>query len=323
MEQDLVRKSINNYECKICDYKSVRRSQYDRHLMTAKHMKLYMEQNGAEKGSTALYECVCGNSYKYRRGLNKHQLSCKYADMSNTPSETSTTMQSSIMPIDTSVVIELLRQNNEFKELMVEQYKQNAGLQEQLLEAVKDGKIGNTIHNNNTTNNTTNNKFNLNFFLNETCKDAITMSDFINSIDVTMEDFIRTGNIGFVEGISKVMVERIKDMEMHTRPMHCTDLKRETVYIKDEEKWEKDDADKTSLRRAVKNVANKNYKQLQKWYDNSKPNVEQIGSEDCENYFKYYKASLGGYDKEEDKKFEEKIIKNVLKEVVLDKMPPA
>ena len=197
----------------------------------------------------------------------------------------------------------------------MEQNKHILDQNEKITELAKNA--GN-VTNNNTTNNTTN-KFNLNFFLNETCKDAISMNDFINSIEVSMDDFVRTGNIGFVDGISKVMVERIKDMEMHTRPLHCTDLKRETMYIKNEERWEKEDTDKTQLRNAVKNVANKNYKQLQKWYDSSKPAVEQIGSEECEDYFKYYKASLGGYDKEEDNKFEEKIIRNVLKEVVVDK----
>ena len=148
---------------------------------------------------------------------------------------------------------------------------------------------------------------------------AVLQAANINSIEVTMEDFIQTGNIGFVNGISKVMVDRIKVMDLHTRPLHCTDLKRETLYIKNDEKWEKEDSDKTLLRRAVKNIANKNYNQLHKWYNNNKPEVETIGTEECEDYFKYYKAALGGYDKEEDKKFEEKIIKNVLKEVLLDK----
>jgi hypothetical protein len=194
---------------------------------------------------------------------------------------------------------------------LIEQQQQN----NKLLEAVKDGKIGNTI-NHNTTNN---NKFNLNIFLNETCKDAITMNEFINSFEVTREDFIRTGNVGFVEGISKVMMKRIQNMELHTRPLHCTDLKRETVYIKNDDKWEKDDSDKTQLRKAVKVVAHRNMNELKRWFHDSKPAVEILGTDECENYFKYYKAALGGYDKEEDKMFEEKIIKNVLKEVVIDK----
>jgi hypothetical protein len=232
-----------------------------------------------------------------------------------------------------SLVIELLKQNNEFKELMIEQSKQLAEQQlqnhllleqqqlqnTQLLEAVKDGKLGNTNNTNNTTNTNCHNKFNLNVFLNETCKDAISMDDFINSLEVTRDDFIRTGNVGFVQGMSSVLVKRIRNMELHTRPMHCTDLKRETVYIKNEDKWEKEDMDKTHLRKAVKNVARKNMNELKRWVQDSKPEVETHGTTEYEDYFKYYKSALGGYDREEDKEFEEKIIKNVLKEVQVDK----
>ena len=298
------------FYCEKCHYKSSNKSDYIKHCKTIKH------NTDAATDTKCLkqveYRCDCGNVYKHRQSLHTHKKTCgANRTLIQPPND-----ERSTQTVDASVVIELLKQNQEFKELMVEQSKHNLELQEQLLEAVKDGKIGNTINNNNTTNN---NKFNLNFFLNETCKDAITMSDFINSIEVTMDDFIQTGNIGFVDGISKVMVERIKVMDLHTRPMHCTDLKRETLYIKNDEKWEKEDSDKTMLRKAVKNIANKNYNQLHKWYNNSKPQVDIIGSDDCENYFKYYKAALGGYDKEEDKKFEEKIIKNVLKEVILDK----
>jgi hypothetical protein len=236
-----------------------------------------------------------------------------------------THMTDNVPQFDAALVIELLKQNQEFKALMLEQSKQLAEQQNQmaeqqlqLLEAVKDGKIGNTNTNcHNTTN--SNNKFNLNVFLNETCKDAISMDDFINSIEVTRDEFIHTGQVGFVEGISTVMAHRFRDMEMHTRPLHCTDLKRETIYIKNADKWEKDDADKTKMRKAVRGVAKKNMKELWRWYTDNKPAVEQIGTDVCEDYFQYHKAALGGYGKEEDLKFEEKIIKNVLKEVHVDK----
>jgi hypothetical protein len=206
----------------------------------------------------------------------------------------------------TSLIFDLVKENKEFKELLIEQNKQ-------MMEMA--GKTGNNTNCHNTN---SNNKFNLNFFLNETCKDAITMNDFIQNMKVTVEDFINTGNLGFVDGISKVMVERMREMEMHTRPMHCTDLKRETIYIKDADKWEKDE-DKRVLRNAVKLVAKKNHAQLRTWYDNSKPEVEQIGSEECDNYFQYYKAALGGYGKDEDRKFEDKIMRNVMKETTIDK----
>ena len=207
--------------------------------------------------------------------------------------------------MDASIVLELLKQNQEFKELIIEQNKQ-------MMELAKNS-------GNNTINNTNcNNKFNLNVFLNETCKDAITMDDFIKSFEVTREDFLHTGQVGFVEGISTVMAHRFRDMEMHTRPLHCTDLKRETIYIKNADKWEKDDADKTQMRKAVRNVAKKNMKELWRWYNDNKP-AEQIGTDVCEDYFQYHKSALGGYGKEEDLKFEEKIIKNVIKEVQVDK----
>jgi hypothetical protein len=206
------------------------------------------------------------------------------------------------------LVLELLKQNQEFKDLIIEQNKH-------MMDLAKNAGH-NTVNNTNTN---CNNKFNLNVFLNETCKDAISMDDFINSFEVTREDFLHTGKVGYIEGISTVMAHRFRDMEMHTRPLHCTDLKRETIYIKNADKWEKDDADKTNMRKAVRGVARKNKQEMWKWYDDNKPEVEQIGTDVCEDYFQYHRSTLGGYGKEEDLKFEEKIIKNILKEVHIDK----
>ena len=318
---DLVPFSSIKFECKICDYCTSRCSQYTRHLTTAKHVRMTSDVKNVPNSSTHI--CDCGKEYKYRQGLFSHRKKC---DASCTKPLVLTPVPSvdNVPVFDTALMIELLKQNQEFKALMLEQSKQLAEQQNQmaeqqlqLLEAVKDGKLGNNTNcHNNTTNN---NKFNLNVFLNETCKDAITMDDFINSIEVTRDEFIHTGQVGFVEGISTVMAHRFRDMEMHTRPLHCTDLKRETIYIKNADKWEKDDADKTNMRKAVRGVAKKNMKELWRWYNDNKPEVEQIGSDVCEDYFKYHKAALGGYGKEEDLKFEDKIMRNVLKEVQVDK----
>ena len=197
-----VPKSSNELVCEYCDYVTCRPSQFARHLMTSKH-KMVIDDN--QKSSKAI-QCECGKQYKHLSGLSRHKKNCTIG-IEHISSNTQQSIRPSTSIIDATLVIELLKQNQEFKDLMVEQSKQILEQQQQnnllmeqqnhnnhkLLEAVKDGKIGNTIHNNN---NTTNNKFNLNFFLNETCKDAITMSDFINSIEVTLEDFIQTGNIG-------------------------------------------------------------------------------------------------------------------------------
>ena len=299
-------KVANKYTCTVCDYYTCKTSSYNKHITTAKHLRMTNnEENNTNVATNSTnHVCDCGKTYRYRQGLFKHRMTCNYtmhdADLPSQPQPSS--------QVDMMVVLELLKQNQEFKDLLIEQNKQ------MLILAQKAGNNNNTNINSNN-----NNKFNLNVFLNETCKDAITFSDFINSIEVTVDEFIQTGNMGFVNGISKVMMDRIKGMDLHTRPLHCTDLKRETVYIKNEEKWDKEDGDNSHLHKAVKCVAKKNYNQLQKWFDNSKPEVEIIGTEQCEDYFKFYKSALGGYDKEEDKKFEEKIIKNVLREVILDK----
>ena len=311
-------KSANIYICEKCDFKCSKKSNYKRHIETAKHKMIV---NGSEKSSAIsdIHTCVCGKTYKYESGYYRHKKTCDF----NTKIQNTNQM---IQSMDSNIVIELLKQNQEFKELMVDQNKQiqdqnkqiqqtqekNNDLQKQLLEVVKDGK---TITNNNITNN---NRFNLNVFLNEKCKDAINLNDFIKSIELNTDDFIRTGENGFVKGISHVMVERIRDMDPLIRPIHCTDLKREIVYVKDSNKWEKEDANKTTLRKAVQIVANKNQQQLYPWQDQN-PDYDRLNTPECEKFFIYAKESLGGYGAEEDAKFENKIISNVLKEVVIDK----
>ena len=289
----------HKYHCTTCDYFTSRLSQYNNHILTRKHQ---MTTHGLPT-INADHNCVCGREFSCRQNLHRHKKICTYT----LPPVTTSTDNLPQPTIDAALVLELLKQNQEFKTLILEQNKQMMELA---------NKAGNNNCNNNNNNN---NKFNLNVFLNETCKDAISMDDFINSIEVTRDEFIHTGQVGFVEGISTVMAHRFRDMDMHTRPLHCTDLKRETIYIKNADKWEKDDADKTNMRKAVRGVAKKNMKELWRWYHDNKPQVEQIGTEVCEDYFRYHKAALGGYGKEEDLKFEEKIMRNVLKEVQVDK----
>ena len=296
------------FECIQCDYTCYKNSDYEKHCLTKKHNAIIAGDNAIP----TIFTCHCGNQYKHRSSFYRHKKDCNPVEHYIDPAQPSSSIPvPAVQLVDASVVLELLKQNQDFKDLILEQNKQ-------MIELMKN--TGNTTNNtNNTTNTNCHNKFNLNVFLNETCKDAISMDDFINSLEVTRDDFIRTGNVGFVQGMSSVLVKRIRNMELHTRPMHCTDLKRETVYIKNEDKWEKEDMDKTHLRKAVKNVARKNMNELKRWVQDSKPEVETHGTTEYEDYFKYYKSALGGYDREEDKEFEEKIIKNVLKEVQVDK----
>ncbi len=319
-------KNTEKFSCEYCDFKCSRLAEWNRHITTAKHINRI---NGIQKTpkTPKIHKCNCGKEYKYSRGLWEHKKKCSYElneELSSKDVYISTDKSQ-----DSSLTLELLKQNQDFQQIMKEQnkmydklYKENKQMREnqhkmteQMLEIAKNS--GNTNNSHNTTNNITN-KFNLNVFLNETCKDAITLNDFIKSIELNTTDFARTGEIGFVKGISHVMVERIRDMEPHNRPIHCTDLKRETIYIKEDEKWEKDDANKTKLRQAVKEVAHKNQQQLYPWQDEN-PNYEILDTPECEKFFDYSQASLGGYGEEEDTKFENKIISNLLKEVVVEK----
>ena len=289
--------TMNNqykYQCNICDYVTSRKSQYERHITTRKHI---MTTNGLHL-STNNYTCECGKEYSCRQNLYRHKQKC---DVLKEDKITSTPVESP--PIDSALIVELLKQNKELHEMVIDLAKNN-----------------NTTNNttNNTINNTTNNKFNLNVYLNETCKDAINLNDFIQSIELNINDFINTGEVGYVKGISSIMVDRIRDMEPNIRPIHCTDLKRETVYVKDSDKWAKEDENKTHLRKAVRIIADKNRSLVHPWREQN-PNYEILDTPECDKFFEYTKASLGGYGKEEDLKFENKIINNILKETVIDK----
>ena len=301
----------SKFFCSKCDYYTNKTSSYNKHLTTNKHIEATNENV-----ATDTFECnLCNKVYKSRVGLWKHKKSCKEtADTSSIPNNMSSIIE------NPSLVIELLKQNQEFKDLILEERREFQKIitdQSAKMMELAGNMGGNNHHNNNTTNTNSHNKFNLNVFLNEQCKDAMSLKDFVKNLEITMEEFIETGEIGFVDGLSQVMIQRIGDMDIHERPIHCTDLKRETVYIKDAEKWEKD-ANKEKFRKAVKGVAYKNERMRPKWYAEA-PNVDILGSENCEKFFKYSAAALGGYGTEENRAFEDKIMKNVLKEVTIDK----
>ena len=304
-----------NYECKHCNYITMRKSQYDRHLSTAKH-QIRTNTNLIVPTSYKVYRCECEKIFKHASSLWNHKQKCDGLIRPQSlarPPEISNPLDSSL---DSSLVLELLKQNQEFKEMMIEQHKQIQEQNKQIIDLAKTS--GNTTNNTNNTINNNNNKFNLNVFLNETCKDAINLNDFIQSIELTIRDFVNTGEVGYVKGISDIMLERIRDMEPHVRPIHCTDLKRETVYVKDSDIWAKEDANNTHIRKAVRIVANKNKEQIHSWIQEN-PNYDVLDTPECDKFFEYSKASLGGYGREEDSRFENKIISNILTETTIDK----
>jgi len=292
------------YRCEKCDFNCNKKYDYERHLSTRKHIKIHQDKDLSAIEGKQSYSCHCGNVYKHQSGLYRHKKNCTIEKSANTSSANDDKYD-----MLSSTIMMLVNENREFKQLLIDQ---NAKMME-----MAGNMGGNNHHNNNTTNTNSHNKFNLNVFLNEQCKDAMTLKDFVKNLEISMEEFIETGEIGFVDGLSQVMIQRIGDMDIHDRPIHCTDLKRETVYVKDAEKWEKD-VNKEKLRKAVKWVAHKNERMRPVWYAEA-PEVDTMGTENYEKFFKYSAAALGGYGKEENKTFEDKIMKNVLKEVTIDK----
>jgi len=285
----------SKYICEPCNFTCSKYSNYNRHLTTAKH-KILTNTNEKEQQVPKVYICDCGKEYKHSSSLCKHKAKCKGINNENENIRIEK-QDNDRYELLTNTILELVKKNDELTSSIVEISKQ----------------IGN--NNNNTIN--SNNKFNLNVFLNEKCKDAMSLTDFVKSLEITMDDFIQTGELGFVDGLSRVMIERINDMDLYNRPIHCTDLKRETLYIKDAEKWEKD-ANKEQLRKAVKGVAYKNDRMRPIWYSET-PEVDVLGSANCDKFLKYSQAALGGCGKEETKSFEDKIMKNIMKQVTIDK----
>jgi hypothetical protein len=314
------KKSLN-FECIKCDYKCSKLSEWNRHEMTRKHK---LVTNSDIKIATAQHVCECGNTYKHRQGLSFHRKTCTIniePQHEHLPTAMPTIHSIAETP-DTSVIIKLLKQNDEFKTMMVEQYtqlqesnKQNIELQKQLVDAVKNN--ANTITN--VTNNTTNNnqKFNLNFFLNDTCKDAMSITDFLRNLNVHIDELEYIGNHGYVNGMTKMIMARLKDMDITKRPIHCTDIKRETMYIKDDAGWSKDTDELTKLRRILSRISMNNYRTVPVWRT-AHPDCEVMETRTYEFCYKMMKEILGDVE-EEQIKLDNKIIKTIAKELFVQK----
>jgi hypothetical protein len=312
MTSECCLKDPQNFVCKCCDYITCKKSQYDRHLSTAKHQNTYKRLTntyieGSESSANA-FACDCGIVYKHRQSLYNHKKKC--SAISNYKMEPETITQ----PVDMSynIILEIVKQNQEFKELLIEQNKENKKLQQRLLEMAS--KIGNTNCNNN---NKTNN-FNLHLFLNEQCKDALNIEEFVNTIKLQLSDLDMIGKLGYTEGMSKIFIRNLKELDICKRPIHCSDLKRETLYVKDKDAWEKENGENIKIKKAIKGIENKNIKQLPQWRAEN-PSAEDTDTKKHLDYQHILCESMGGSTLEDDDKKHNKIIRNVAKEVIIEK----
>jgi len=307
-------KNMFLFECKSCHFTTCKKGDYNRHLQTLKHKNKEILINDVKISVNKIFECICGKIYKHNQSLFNHKKKCVFVkeetnnDISNNQLTLNNTHISNNI-ITQETIIKLINESTDIKNLLItqqqqlfEQHKQLIEQQKQLVEIVP--KIGNNITNNNTAN--IKQKFNINIFLNEQCKDAINMNDFIKKIQLTLNNLDFTKHHGLAEGLSNIFIENMNKLSVYQRPMHCTDTKRETLYIKDDNNWSKDGA-KEKLKKAIKSASSKNYKALQKWRDN---NPDFMENDDKKDYFVHVISAIG---KSTDS-IDDKIIKNLCKE---------
>jgi hypothetical protein len=294
----MTQKNAENFICEKCHFVCSKKSNYEKHLLTRKHKNDdKKEQKNAEQNV-----CICGKSFKYRQGLFVHRKTC--IDYEKNVTNDALVLENEInKKIDSTT-------DKELKELVKELIKQNGELVKTINEIVP--KIGNTNITNNNNNN--NNNFNLNVFLNEQCKDALNISDFIDSLKITLEDLLFSKTNGISRGITDVMIKGLKELDIHKRPIHCTDIKRDIMYIKNEDNWSKDD-NHDIMKNTIVKIADKERTALQQWaidnpdwIETERKQLEYLTMmrsicEPIENYNNY----------------ERKIIKILSKEIQLDK----
>ena len=310
MASENEQKSTLKYNCIFCDYHTSRKCQYERHNTTVKHKnnenasKMLVQ---ASKKVQRIFICTnCGNEYKHDSSYYKHKKKCHAKN--NQENITMAVEEEQVTEnnnFSSDFIMELLKQNQEFKELIIEQNKQ-------MLEMSKDR--NNTT---NITNNTMNNKFNLNVFLNETCKDALNLSEFLEMLTLSLTDFENFGPLGYCGGISNIFVKGLNKLDITKRPIHCSDLKREVIHVKNNDTWHKDE-DNEQMIKAIKAIEHKNVKQMSLWAK-ANPEYKDPNNKKSDLYTKLIDQSLCDTDKEKAMKNYNKIIRSVAKEILVDK----
>ena len=324
MDNEKNAKNANLFYCEVCHFKCFKKSEWERHIITSKHIKNENDnkndKNDNEKdpeNANAKFVCQCGKIYQYSSGLSRHKnaKNCspnQILDISDTYIKDN---DMSDVKVLTNLVLEVVKQNQELISQNNESQKQNQELQKQVIELCKNGTCNTTITNSN--NNSNNKTFNLNVFLNETCKDAMNIMDFVDSLKLQLSDLESVGKLGFVEGISNIILKNLRALDVHKRPVHCSDSKREVMYIKHEDKWEKENENKQKLRKAIKKIANKNTRLIPEFKE-VHPDCIKSSSPYSDQYNKLIIEAMGGSGNE-DIDNENKIIRKIAKEVTIDK----
>jgi len=314
-------KNADKFFCEKCDFKCSKMSNYNKHILTAKHKRMTNSDKKMPNNLSSIYgfSCNCGKTYRYRQGLHQHQKKCTAQyKMENRLDDIVDTLQNEVEESKIDLLIDEMRRKDEHHQKEREEHKKEILLRddqhkkeiEKLSEQIS--KISTVTNNNTTTNN--NNKFNLNFFLNTQCKDAMSIQSFMENLQLGCKELEHMGDVGYLNGMIDIFNSTIGNMDVYKRPLHCTDLKREVLYFKQGTDWERDSEDKQHLKQLIKNVESKNYDNLQEW-QKGHPGSLQCDTPDSQHYMKIATEALGGADSNKDSMYLSKIMKHIVKEV--------
>jgi hypothetical protein len=315
-----MQKKCKYFSCSACHFETGNKNNFNKHLLTAKHQRMTNDDRKTAKNCHSIFECSCGNIYKYRQGLFNHKKKCNF-DLSNSEN---TVVNPKV--VNSVFIMEMFKENQEFKNMLIDQCKQSELQQKKMFELQQENNTlinkmveitqqqpntSTIITNNNNTNNT---QFNIQLFLNENCKHAVNFSEFIDNIQVSTSDLENNAKMGFVNGISKLILDNLKQLELTERPIHCTDIKRETIYVKEEDEWDKEKSHEV-IQKGIQEITCKNMCQLSEWREEN-PEYNNLESELSDLSIVMQQQSMAGPKREE---FYTKIIKNIAKESVIDK----
>jgi hypothetical protein len=274
------------YCCNICDFITCKLTDYNRHLLTLKHIRNHKN----EKNDKNIYMCEnCNKEYYNKSGLWRHKKKCVLNEDNNE---------------EGTLIKYLMNENKELKNMIIEVCKQIQP-------------VNNSVNNNNNNTNSNNKTFNLQFFLNETCKNAMNIKDFVDYVQLDLADLENVGKSGYIEGISNIIIKNLNALEIDKRPIHCTDQKREVIYIKDEDKWEKEEADKPKMKKLIRQIAHKNICMFNTFREKY-PDCDNSDSKKNDAFNKIVYESMGGKGDDDSVK-ENKIIHKITKQVTIDK----
>jgi len=330
----------HEFYCGSCNYNTSRKGDYMKHCSTRKHMNQTktlpaVSIHNIDADSNQFICSTCNRKYKDRSGLWRHARNMCYSPSTeHSPLKPAQNAQSNKknpkgnphsckeeylnepdatnFPISNDLIIEFIKQNQELKNILLEEREESRNRYNEQSAKIEELSKQTVVITNN------HNNFNLNIFLNEKCKDAISMIDFVNSLQVDTCDVEYTGRYGYVEGITKIFIDGLKQLDIHKRPIHCTDLKRETLYIKEEKTWERDNNDKTKFKKAINAVVRKNMQQIVQWQEEN-PRCNILDTNEYVLHLNIMRQSLGGGNQEKAERNNIKIIKNIAKEVMINR----